>query len=74
MSEGLFVECRDGEVVVTLPGTAFSARYHKPDGDPILRVLAATDDPKADRQTIFIFRAQAFAAAMNKAREMGRIV
>jgi hypothetical protein len=74
MSMELTVEYRDGEIVVTRPGTTFSARYHKPDRDPILRLLKATVDPIADRATIFVFRAEAFAAATNKARELGWIV
>ena len=74
MDTPLTVEHQDGEILVTRSGTAFSARYHKPDGDPILRLLAATVDPEADREAIFRFRATAFAAAMNRARELGWIV
>ena len=74
MEDALKVEYLEGEIFVTRPGTAFSARYHKPDRDPILRLLAATVDPNADREAIFIFRAQAFAAATNKARELGWVV
>jgi hypothetical protein len=31
MPEDLKVEDQQGEILVTIPGTAFSARYHKPD-------------------------------------------
>jgi hypothetical protein len=48
--------------------------YSKPENEPIVRVLSATWEPGADRETIFRFRAEAFAAAMNKARELGWIV
>jgi hypothetical protein len=36
-----------------------------------LALSAATLDPEADRETQFKFKAEAFAAAMNKARELG---
>jgi hypothetical protein len=70
----LAVELQVDEILVTRPSTAFSARYHKPDRDPILRLLAATAEFDADRQAIVMFRAEAYAAAMNKARELGWIV
>ncbi len=44
---------------MTWPGTAFSATYHKPDKQPILRVLTATLEPGANREAIFQFRAEA---------------
>jgi hypothetical protein len=69
MDGDLSVELWDGEIVVNRTGTAFFARYHKPDGDPPSGHVRAG----ADRGTIFQFRAQAFAAAMNKARELGWI-
>jgi hypothetical protein len=74
MDERLLVELQEGEILVSLPGTGLSARYHKPDGQPILRLVIATVDPHADRHTTFIFRAKAFAAATNKARELGWFV
>jgi hypothetical protein len=74
MQSGLSVEVQENELLVTRPGTGFSARYHKPDKDLILRLLATTVDPGADREATFLFRADAFIAATNKARELGWIV
>ena len=71
---GLSVEVQEDEILVTRPGTGFSARYHKPDTDSIFRLLAATIDPSADREAVFLFRADAFIAATKKARELGWIV
>jgi hypothetical protein len=70
----LSVENREDVIIVTSPDTAFSATYHKPDKQPILRMLTCTLPPGAKREAIFQFRAVAFAAAMNKARELGWIV
>jgi hypothetical protein len=70
----LSVEIRGDHIVVSRPGTAFSVIYSKPDNEPIVRVLSATWEPGADRETLFQFRAEAFATAMNKARELGWIV
>jgi hypothetical protein len=74
MSGELSVEVRGDHIVVSRPGTSFSVIYSKPDNEPVLRVLSATWEPGADRQTLFVFRATAFAVAMNKARELGWIV
>jgi hypothetical protein len=63
---GLSVEVQNDEILVTRPGTGFSARYHKPDRDKILRLLAATVDPSADQEAVFLFRADAFIAATNR--------
>jgi hypothetical protein len=70
----LSVENREDVIIVTWPGTAFAATYHKPDKQPIVRLLTSTLEPRANRETVFQFRAEAFAAAMNKARELGWIV
>ncbi len=74
MQSGLSVEVRGDLIIVTLPGTAFSATYQRQIGQPSLVLSAATTDPQADRQTIYQFRADAFTAAINKARELGWIV
>ena len=74
MEGDLSVEVRGDLIIVTKSGTEFTATYHKPDGRPLLRLLSATDDPKADREAIFVFRGEAFIAAMRKARELGWIV
>ncbi len=73
MEGDLSIEVRGDLIIVTRPGSEFSATYNKPDRDSILRLLAATADPNADREAIFHFRANAFGAAMNKARELGWI-
>jgi hypothetical protein len=72
--KGLLVEHCGDLIIVTKWGTEFTAAYNKPDGRPLLRLLSATDDPKADRGAIFVFRGEAFIAAMRKARELGWIV
>jgi hypothetical protein len=74
MSEELSVEYRDGEIVVTQPGTSFSATYGKERDSPSVLLLAATLDQKASREAIFKFRADAFVAAVQKARKLGWIV
>ncbi len=72
--EGLSVEHRCDFIIVTVSGTEFAATFHKPDGRPLLRLLTATDDPNAGREANFIFRIEAFLAAMNKARAPGWFV
>jgi hypothetical protein len=74
MDPPLTVEIQDEEIVVTKPGTQFSARYHKPFADSVLRLVEATVDSRADPDAIYAFRAKAFAAALRKARELGWIV
>jgi hypothetical protein len=71
MSRELTVELKGDHIVVTRPGTAFSATYHKPDKQPILRVLTSTLELDAKRAAIFQFRAEAYAVATLKARELG---
>jgi hypothetical protein len=73
MSRELTVEYRNGEIVVTQPGTAFSASYIQPDGHPNLLLSAASVDPGAKPGEIFQFQSYAFEAAMRKARELGWI-
>jgi hypothetical protein len=73
MQNGLSVENRGDLIIVTQPGTEFSATYYKPDDQPDLMLSAATVDPQADRAAIYEFRADAFGAALRKARELGWI-
>ena len=67
-SSYFIVEVRDGELVVSLPNGRFKATYYKPAGRPhlILRGRTKTDD----RELL----AEAFQAAVAKARELGWIV
>ena len=74
MSRELTVELTGDHIVVSRSGTAFSVTYRKPDHEAIVKVLTASWEPGADRETGFQFRAAAFATAMLKARELGWIV
>jgi hypothetical protein len=62
------VEVRSGNLVVSLPNGRFKATYYKPAGRPhlILRERSKTDDDE--------LLAEAFQAAVAKARELGWIV
>jgi hypothetical protein len=62
------IEVREGDLVVSLPNGRFKATYHKPPGRPhlILRERTKTDDQE--------LIADAFQAAVAKARELGWIV
>jgi hypothetical protein len=62
------VEVRSGNLVVSLPNGRFKATYYKPAGRPhlILRERSKTDDDE--------LLAEAFQAALAKARELGWIV
>jgi hypothetical protein len=73
-SNNVSVEHRGDLIIVTQAGTQFTATYHKPPGQPDLMLSVATTDPHADLEEIYQFRADAFAAALLKARELGWIV
>jgi hypothetical protein len=62
------VEVREGNLVVSIPSGNFRASYYKPPGRPhlILRERTKTDDDE--------LLAEAFQAAVSKARELGWIV
>ena len=62
----------DDVIIVTLLGTKFSVTYHKRDV-PWLIASDIRDDPSSSISK-FTFRAQAWAAANEKARELGWIV
>jgi hypothetical protein len=62
----------DDGVVVTMPGTSYSVTYHKRD-EPWLIASDIRDDPNSSISK-FIFRARAYVAANDKARELGWIV
>ena len=67
-STHFIVEVRSGNLVVSLPNGRFKATYYKPAGRPhlILRERSKTDDDE--------LLAEAFQAAIAKARELGWIV
>ena len=67
-SKHFVVEVRSGNLVVSLPNGRFKATYYKPAGRPhlILRERSKTDDDE--------LLAEAFQAAVAKARELGWIV
>jgi hypothetical protein len=70
----LRVELRGDLIIVTKPGTSFSATYGKAREEPNLVLLAATEGRDAEREVLSKFRADAFTAATRKARELEWIV
>ena len=74
MQSDLSVEVRGDLIIVTQPGRTFSATYGKSKDEPNVILLAATEGRDAERQAIQKFKADAFIAATNKARELGWIV
>ena len=70
----LHVEVRGDYIIITLPGTKFMVSYYKV-GDPpqVMTKSVWTDDPDAP-VTLGAFRARAWIAANDKARELGWIV
>jgi hypothetical protein len=70
----LRVEVQGDYIIITLPGTKFMVTYYKLDNPPELRAKSDwTDDPDAS-VTLGAFRARAWIAANDKARELGWIV
>jgi hypothetical protein len=63
----------DDAIVVTMPGTSYSVTYRKLDSSPWLFASNIRDDPDSpvSRHT---FRARAWIAANEKARDLGWIV
>ena len=66
------VAVEDGAIIVTLPGTSFCVVYRK-GVDPWLLVSDIRDDPNSPISK-YTFRARAWVAANDKARELGWIV
>jgi hypothetical protein len=66
------VAVQDGAIIVTLPGTSFGVVYRK-GADPWLLASDIRDDPNSPISK-FTFRARAWIAANDKARELGWIV
>jgi hypothetical protein len=71
----LRVEVIDDDIIVTMPGTAYSVAYYKPAKSPSLlaKRIADKDDPRADL-SLSDFLAAAWHLANLKARELGWIV
>jgi hypothetical protein len=74
MLEPLSVEVEGDQIIVTQSWTSFTAIYGKRERLPGIVLLAETTDPDAERESVFQFRADAFEAALQKARELGWIV
>ena len=66
------VAVEDGAIIVTLPGTSFCVVYRK-GADPWLLVSDIRDHPNSPISK-YTFRARAWVAANDKARELGWIV
>ena len=62
-----------GYHLVTMPGTSYSVTYSKLLDSPLLVASDRRDDPDSPINK-FAFRARAWVAANDKARELGRIV
>ena len=67
MDEPLSVVVEGTSIIVTMPGTDFSVTYQKQFGTPHLMLTLTAS-------AIHQFRARAFHAAVEKARELGWIV
>ena len=66
----LHVEVQGDYIIITLPGTKFMVTYYKLDNPPELQAKSDwTDDPDAS-VTLGAFRARAWIAAHDKAREL----
>jgi hypothetical protein len=74
MRDPLSIEVRGDLMIVTQPGTSFSATYGKAKDEPNVVLLAATEGRDAEQEALSKFRADAFIAATQKARELGWIV
>ena len=74
MSE-LELHVKDGDIVITLPGTDYSVTYFKPERAPQLlaKAISDRDDPRLP-MTGAEFLAKAWRLANDKARELGWIV
>ena len=68
---GAFVQVRDDEIIVTMPGTHYAVTYCKPVNSP--QLLAESDD-KHTSISLSEFLTLAWTLANDKARELGWIV
>ena len=67
----LHVEVEGDEIMVSRPGTTFSATYGKPSHQPHLLMVRGSAERGASVTSIYEFRSQAFQAAIAKARARG---
>ena len=74
MWEKLSVEVQGKRIVVTMPGTYFAVTYEKRPDTPNLVLTYSWVDPSTTSPATSQFRARAFHAAVDKARELGWIV
>jgi hypothetical protein len=72
-SAELHVEIEDDEIVVTKPGTRYLLAYRKLIDQPRLVLTRSWMGPTITAPGISEFRAKAFQAAVQKARELGWI-
>jgi hypothetical protein len=70
----LHVKFDGHEIIVTRPGTDMMIAYRKAPDRPNLVLTRSWVDPHVMSPEITEFRAQAFPAAVSKARELGWIV
>ena len=68
------VEVQDDSIIVTMPGTDFAVTYEKRADTPNLVLTQTWIAPHIRSESISEFRAQAFQAAVAKARELDWIV
>jgi hypothetical protein len=59
MNRALSVTSRGDLIIITHPGTEFSATYGAGNGKPGILLLSATTDQQAEPETIYQFRADA---------------
>jgi hypothetical protein len=67
------VEVQDTSIIVTMPGTDFSVTYQKRFGNPHLVLTRSRFVESVTSPVVSEFRARAFQAAVDKARELGWI-
>jgi hypothetical protein len=72
--DDLRVEVQGDAIVVTKPATKFSVTYQKQPGTPHLVLTKSCLEPSITTPVVSEFRARAFHAAVDRARELGWIV
>ena len=71
----IHLDVRGGDIVVDLPGTSYTATYHKPAVSPqLLAAYLPGEDDARTELTQAEFLARAWRLANDKARELGWIV
>jgi hypothetical protein len=74
LSGDVHVAVEAGAITVTKPGTNYSVTYSKPENSPHLVLTKSWLEPRVTTPAVSEFRARAFQAAVDKARELGWIV